>query len=157
MRRTFIVKPKQNIKASIYSNNYDWMVGVYWSVDWHDFTITKVDNSLSICKVLESWISEDTGKDCENESTFIITSDKSGYLYIYSKKYPEFKLYLNSALNYDSKVPEDQNELAFLNEDSKDEDSLYDYEDDYTPSSTFGDYSPSNPWDAPGMSIRDFI
>lgn len=23
--------------------------------------------------------------------------------------------------------------------------------------STFGDYSPSNPWDAPGMSVRDFI
>ena len=32
----------------------------------------------------------------------------------------------------------------------------YEY-DDYTPSSTMGDYSPSNPWDAPGMSIRDFI
>ena len=32
-----------------------------------------------------------------------------------------------------------------------------DYEDDYCPSATNGDYSPSNPWDAPGMSIRDFI
>lgn len=36
-----------------------------------------------------------------------------------------------------------------------------DYEDydeeSYSPSSTNGDYSPSNPWDAPGMSIRDFI
>ena len=30
-------------------------------------------------------------------------------------------------------------------------------EDDYCPSSTGGDYSPSNPWDAPGMSIKDFI
>lgn len=29
--------------------------------------------------------------------------------------------------------------------------------DNYCPSSTYGDYSPSNPWDAPGMSIRDFI
>ncbi len=28
---------------------------------------------------------------------------------------------------------------------------------DYVPSSTNGDYSPSNPWDAPGMSIYDFI
>lgn len=27
---------------------------------------------------------------------------------------------------------------------------------DYTCSSA-GDYSPSNPWDAPGMSVRDFI
>lgn len=31
------------------------------------------------------------------------------------------------------------------------------YEEEYYPSSTNGDYSPSNPWDAPGMSIRDFI
>ena len=30
-------------------------------------------------------------------------------------------------------------------------------DDDYIPSSTNGDYSPSNPWDAPGMSIKDFI
>ena len=29
--------------------------------------------------------------------------------------------------------------------------------DEYIPSATGGDYSPSNPWDAPGMSIRDFI
>lgn len=28
---------------------------------------------------------------------------------------------------------------------------------DYTPSATHGDYSPSCPWDAPGMSVRDFI
>lgn len=30
-------------------------------------------------------------------------------------------------------------------------------DDDYCPSATAGDYGPSNPWDAPGMSIRDFI
>ena len=30
-------------------------------------------------------------------------------------------------------------------------------DDEYVPSSTFGDYGPSNPWDAPGMSVRDFI
>ena len=30
-------------------------------------------------------------------------------------------------------------------------------EDEEDISSTDGDYSPSNPWDAPGMSIKDFI
>ena len=30
-------------------------------------------------------------------------------------------------------------------------------EERYTPSATNGDYSPGNPWDAPGMSIHDFI
>lgn len=29
--------------------------------------------------------------------------------------------------------------------------------DDYCPSATAGDYGPGNPWDSPGMSIRDFI
>ncbi len=32
-----------------------------------------------------------------------------------------------------------------------------DDDEHYTPSATAGDYSPSNPWDAPGMSIHDFI
>jgi hypothetical protein len=31
------------------------------------------------------------------------------------------------------------------------------YESEYCPSASRGDYSPSNPWDAPGMSIHDFI
>ena len=30
-------------------------------------------------------------------------------------------------------------------------------EEHYTPSATAGDYSPSSPWNAPGMSVRDFI
>lgn len=29
--------------------------------------------------------------------------------------------------------------------------------DNYCPSAYARDYSPSNPWDAPGMSIHDFI
>ena len=36
---------------------------------------------------------------------------------------------------------------------SEDEDD----DDEYVPSSTNGDYSPSNPWDAPGMKMSDFI
>ena len=30
-------------------------------------------------------------------------------------------------------------------------------DDEHTPSATNGDYSPSCPWNAPGMSISDFI
>ena len=32
-----------------------------------------------------------------------------------------------------------------------------DADDHMAPSSTGGDYSPANPWDAPGMSISDFL
>lgn len=37
------------------------------------------------------------------------------------------------------------------------EDFKDDEDEEYTPSSTNGDYSPSNPWDAPGMKQSDFI
>lgn len=30
-------------------------------------------------------------------------------------------------------------------------------DDNYVPSAERGDYSPSNPWDAPGMKMSDFI
>lgn len=40
-------------------------------------------------------------------------------------------------------------EAPYLNENNINE--------KYIRSSTNGDYSPSNPWDAPGMSISDFI
>ena len=40
---------------------------------------------------------------------------------------------------------------------SEDEELEWDDEDKYVPSSSRGDYGPSNPWDAPGMSIKDFI
>lgn len=52
-------------------------------------------------------------------------------------------------------VDEDEEDIFdFDNE----EEPPYDYEDRYyIRSSTNGDYSPSNPWDAPGMSINDFI
>lgn len=44
---------------------------------------------------------------------------------------------------------------------SEDEEWLDDdefWEDEkYVPSAENGDYGPSNPWDAPGMSIHDFI
>ena len=30
-------------------------------------------------------------------------------------------------------------------------------DDDYIPSAENSDYSPSNPWDAPGMKLSDFI
>ena len=32
-----------------------------------------------------------------------------------------------------------------------------DHAEEYVPSAENGDYSPSNPWDAPGMSVKDFI
>lgn len=44
-----------------------------------------------------------------------------------------------------------ENEMEWLGIENNGED------EEYIPCSENGDYSPSNPWDAPGMSIRDFL
>lgn len=41
--------------------------------------------------------------------------------------------------------------------EGNEEDEEEDDEDEYYRSAEAGDYSPSHPWDAPGMSIKDFI
>ena len=43
-------------------------------------------------------------------------------------------------------------ELVFQNESE-----LPDTEEEYTECSTYGDYSPSCPWKAPGMCVEDFL
>ena len=48
-------------------------------------------------------------------------------------------------------------DLVYQIEYAFDIDGVRSEDEEYIPSSTNGDYSPSNPWDAPGMSIKDFI
>jgi hypothetical protein len=59
---------------------------------------------------------------------------------------------LDEAKNFD---PEDRD--SFLDEEEYEDDDWQDMYDYYTPSASRGDYSPSAPWNAPGMSIHDFI
>lgn len=68
-----------------------------------------------------------------------------------------------NAAMYPDGIPSEKIEVD-LTED--DEDNYPDFEDDfdddfceryYMSSVTCGDYSPSAPWNAPGMSVRDFI
>ena len=52
--------------------------------------------------------------------------------------------------------------IGFTEEEIAEElaDSIFAEDEDdeeYTPSASNGDYSPSNPWDAPGHRISDFI
>ena len=39
----------------------------------------------------------------------------------------------------------------------QDDDTSDDTDDHYRPCATNHDYSPSSPWNAPGMSVKDFI
>lgn len=55
---------------------------------------------------------------------------------------------------YDAQYPEACRVYCGL---GVDEACGHEEEDRYIRSSTYGDYGPSNPWGAPGMSAKDFI
>ena len=48
-------------------------------------------------------------------------------------------------------------DLAYQIEYEFDIDGVRSEDEEYIPSAENGDYGPSNPWDAPGMKISDFI
>lgn len=48
-------------------------------------------------------------------------------------------------------------DLAYQIEYEFDIDGVRSEDEEYTPSAENGDYSPSNPWGAPGMKMSDFI
>lgn len=125
--------------------------GLYWSEDGHEYEVVEMLPGNK-CRVTESWIAEDSGKDVKKEHIYKITVDpvnKTHQEYMYDPKYPEYsRMYASNAFNY----PWGQESSSSYEEEFDDYE-----EDDYTPSSTRGDYSPSNPWDAPGMSVSDFI
>jgi hypothetical protein len=57
---------------------------------------------------------------------------------------------------YFGSLTEAVKELASWDEPPEDEDEPPEYAE-YSRSNTAGDYSPSSPWGAPGMNVRDFI
>ena len=117
------------------------MTGLHWNWNGHTIEIVQVDPSLPICKVEESYIDVQTGEDKVSTSVWHIRDNGADDIYIVSKFTPGFKLYVHDAVNYA--------DYDFSSDTESD--------DDYTPSATRGDYGPSNPWDAPGMSIKDFF
>lgn len=117
--------------------------GMYWNVDGHKMTVTEIRGD--VCNITESWIAENTGEPVKSTETYDIQLIDD-VEYAVSREYPKFKLCATAAFNYpwedgDSSIDDDWQDM-------------YDY---YTPSASRGDYSPSSPWNAPGMSIHDFI
>ena len=117
--------------------------GLWWDIDGHDFEVISVEGDT--CRIKESWIAEDSGKSCLNIDQYKIVTDERGTEYAQLFDYPKFRLCSTAAFNY---YPPEGEDI---------DDDVEDIEDYYTPSSSRGDYGPSTPWDAPGMSVSDFI
>lgn len=52
-------------------------LGMRWTKDWHDFEVTKIFKNGKI-QITETWISEDSGKECKNVENYNVSEDEYG-------------------------------------------------------------------------------
>lgn len=155
------VEASTYVTASTIKPNKTIQKGMLFYIDGFTNEVTNVSPDHKTCTVKETWISEDTGKPMKNITKCIIDKDGDEEFF-YDPKYKEYafdssdpdgykwwaRTYATGADNYPFRFGQDE-------EEQYEEDE---YEDDeYVPSATNRDYGPSNPWDAPGMSVKDFI
>lgn len=148
-----------DVTASNIVPNRKIQEGMVFYTDGFAEKVTSVAPDRKTCKVTEDWIAEDTGEPQHREYTYNIVEDEGGE-YMYDPEYAKYakvgsddyswwaRKYASGANNYPWREDPEFSDL-FSNGTEE--------EEDYTPSATAGDYSPSNPWDAPGMSVKDFI
>ena len=113
------------------------------------FAVEIVARTRDTVTMRETWTAEDTGRTCHHDEKRTVECEELAdgitveRVVIWEYRGEKGFLYCLS----DSEI---DNLLGFEpGEDTED------WQD--CPSATRGDYSPSNPWNAPGMSARDFI
>ena len=114
-----------------------------WDIGGRTYSIIRMKPDTNSCVVKIRW--EQDGKGFTKHVEFGIGQDTNGQ-YIYSLDNPDLRLYAEDATDeeYYYKPTADKND--YYPED----------EEEYTPRMGY-DYSPSAPWGAPGMSVKDFI
>lgn len=86
-----------------------------------------------------------------------IESVKIDYEFLGEEAFEEWLDFLRKDLKKTPEELEEESRIACEEMAEREAKEFYDELHGGCPSSTAGDYSPSNPWDAPGMSIRDFV
>lgn len=128
-----------------------------------DITYKVVSRTANTVSLAESHISEDDGSEVDDgvKEYNIVMQDMydADYKNVIGKQEAvviwEYSGHEGYLFARDSKVGYEEEESE---EDGYEyEDDFDDYDRDYAPSSTRGDYSPSAPWNAPGMSVSDFL
>ena len=137
---------KRYIRSTTEYSQYKFCPGMIWYRDGHRFLVKA--RSGSKMTVLETWTAEDDWTDCKELNRYTIKKFDSGEEYGVPEGYddnPLFRIACSAVSNLSDFVNEPFDDVS--------EDEF----EEYTPSATQGDYSPSHPWDAPGMSVHDFI
>lgn len=122
----------------------EFQVGMFWCFDGSNFTV--MERNGNTMRVREEWIAEDTWEEQKKDVEYVIELDGNTELAYIEGMRKYSIIYASNAFNL----------LSFYPEEEISKDTSVD-EEEYCPSATRGDYSPSNPWDAPGMSKSMFI
>ena len=87
-------------------------VGLYWSIDWHEMTVTKIYKNGK-CQITETWIAEDTGEECRSVENYGIGTEGNEQ-YAYALDNPEYRLYVSGAINWtpEMETKEEENEMT---------------------------------------------
>lgn len=122
-----------------------------------DITYRVVSRTANTVTLAESHVSEDDWSQVDDgqKEYNIVIQDRydSDYKNVIGK---QESVVIWEYSGHEGYLFADSDEIEEDIDDVEDIEDEYD-EDDYLSSSAYGDYSPSNPWDAPGMSMRDFL
>jgi hypothetical protein len=96
----------------------------------------------------------------KNSEVIFMKVDK--YRYLFQENDVEIKAEKHTLIRLaralrEAEVEGTLSDLAYQIEYEFDIDGIRSEDEEYVPSAENGDYGPSNPWDAPGMSVHDFI
>lgn len=155
----------KDIKIEPYSEHETYILG-YINVGETEYDLLGFDAPVEDDPVWRFWVeSGDADEANETNDAEISEEDKELIKKMYAKykrkcsncKRRAFSSWsgIDFCLGYEMEN-EEYNEAENCERYEEGNPSCY-YDDEYTPSATHGDYSPSSPWNAPGMSISDFI
>lgn len=88
-------------------------LGLYWSVDGHNAEVTKMYKNGK-CQITETWVAEDTGKQCKHVENYGIGTDGNEQ-YAYALDYPKYRYYATAAFNWNPEMEEEEKEMTELN------------------------------------------
>lgn len=130
-----------------------------------NYTVEVIDRTDNTVTLRSFWIAEDTWEDCHSDTTYDIEIDTIGEVEVERIVIWEYVNHEYNAHDYAYLYAADSDVMDYIYEygqmPSEDEDiheAMYEdpYENSFR-SAYCGDYSPSAPWNAPGMSAHDFI
>ena len=64
-------------------------LGLRWNRDGHEMTITKIFKNGKV-QITETWISEDTWKDCKHTFNCMVATDENGNEFAYNPEYEQY-------------------------------------------------------------------